>query len=84
MMQDRPLILHDSDRCDAVGTPQQLDRMVGQADVADSAGRHQLGDRLDADLDGDAWVGIVQLQYIDVFDAEPTKALHEVGLDRMR
>ena len=56
--------------------------MVGQADVPDGAGRHQPGDRLDADFDGDPWVWIVQLQHVDVFDTETTKALHEVGANR--
>jgi hypothetical protein len=58
--------------------------MVGQPDVTDLAGRHQLRHRADRLLDRQRTIGIMELEHVDVVRAQPDEAGLEVGLDSGR
>ena len=67
------------------GAPlQQVDVVVGEADVADLALGHQVGHRADRLLDRHVGVRVVQLEHVDPVRAEAGQAGLEVRPDRRR
>ncbi len=80
--EQRVLDLQVGDRVDGVGAAQGLRADLGQADVADQAGLHHLGDRADGLLDRDGRVEAGRAVDVDVVGAEAVQRVRERGLDR--
>ncbi len=70
--------------CDGRGAADRLGADLGEADVADVAGLHQLGDRADGLLDRHVGVQARRAVDVDVVDAEARERVGERGLDRGR
>jgi hypothetical protein len=64
------LDLEVDDGVDGVGAPDGVDADLGQPDVADVAGLHQIGDGADRVLDGRGRIEAGRPVDVDVVDAE--------------
>ncbi len=81
---ERVFVLQRGDRMHRVGPAQRRGRYLGQADRADLAGAHQVGQRADAVLDRHLLVPAVQVVQIDHVGAQPTQAVLAGLLQRLR
>ena len=81
---ERVLDLQIADRVHLRGAADGLGADLGQADVADVAGLHHVGDRADGVLDRDGGVEARRAVDVDVIDAEARQAVREEVLGRRR
>jgi hypothetical protein len=82
--QQRVLDLHVGDGVDRVRAPQRVGAHLGQAEVADVPGTHQVGDRAHGVLDGDLGIDPRRPVDVDVVGAEAAQGVGEVALHRLR
>ena len=71
--EQRPLALQRGDRVHRMGAPDRVGRRLGDAEVADLAGRDELAHRPERLLDRDGRVGPMEVVEVDPVGAEATE-----------